>query len=53
MLSSRIKARDEAYKNIDAINEYRQTNRYEKEKLKFYNEKIKAGAYVFLNNTEE
>lgn len=52
MLSSRIKARDEAYKNIDAINEYRQTDRYEKEKLKFYNEKIKAGAYVFLNNTE-
>lgn len=53
MLSSKIKARDEAHRHIDAINEYKQTSRYEKDKLKFYNEKIKAGAYVFLNNTEE
>lgn len=48
--TSRNEVRQKVLNNLDKINEYKKTERYNEQVMQFYRAKVKAGAIVFLNN---
>lgn len=47
---SKNEARQKVLDNLDKINDYKKTERYNKQVMQFYNAKVKVGAIMVLNN---